>query len=250
MAGRLQGRRVLIAGATGGLGRAVAELFHAEGAALALLARDGERLTEIAQALSASPVEADLGDSRSVDAALARAVAALGGLDGVVYAAGSYLRRPLAETSDADWTELVAANLTGPFHLCRAAAPALRAAAGAARTIVTISSGAAVVPPGPNLAAYAAVKGGVVAFTKALARELAPDVRANAVLAGNTRTPLTARNMASMTPEERTRFSGAYALRRVAEPSEIAQAALFLTSAESAYVTGAALAVDGGRTFH
>jgi NAD(P)-dependent dehydrogenase (short-subunit alcohol dehydrogenase family) len=105
-------------------------------------------------------------------------------------------------------------------------------------------------PNAPNNTAYSATKGGLVAFTKALAAEIAPRVRANALCPGVTNTPMAAPLFAGYAKPSDAPWVKQYALQRVAEPIEIAQAALFLTSAESSFVTGVALAVDGGRTFH
>jgi NAD(P)-dependent dehydrogenase (short-subunit alcohol dehydrogenase family) len=104
-----------------------------------------------------------------------------------------------------------------------------------------IASGQGLLPNTPNTTAYTASKGGVVNLTRALAAELAPSIRVNSVCPGLVDTPMTA---------GLERDVSRYALKRMADPMEIAQAILFLTSAESSFVTGAALAVDGGRTFH
>jgi len=96
-------------------------------------------------------------------------------------------------------------------------------------------------PNVPNMTAYAASKGGVVNLTRALAAELAPSIRVNSICPGMVDTPMTA---------GLDREVDRYALKRIAEPLEIAQATLFLTTTESSFVTGAALAIDGGRTFH
>jgi len=108
-------------------------------------------------------------------------------------------------------------------------------------TIVNIASGQGLLPNNPGMTAYAASKGGVVNLTRALAAELAPSIRVNSVCPGMVDTPMTA---------GLERDLDRYALGRIAEPLEIAQAILFLTSTESSFVTGAALAIDGGRTFH
>jgi NAD(P)-dependent dehydrogenase (short-subunit alcohol dehydrogenase family) len=108
-------------------------------------------------------------------------------------------------------------------------------------TIVNIASGQGLLPNVPNNAAYAASKGGVVNLTRALAAELAPTIRVNSVCPGMVDTPMTS---------GLERDVSRYALKRIADPLEIAQAILFLTGTESSFITGAALAVDGGRTFH
>jgi NAD(P)-dependent dehydrogenase (short-subunit alcohol dehydrogenase family) len=238
-AGRLQQRRVLITGAASGIGRRTAMLFAAEGAALTLLDRNVEGLAEVARETRGLAVEADVADEASVARAVERGAAAMGGIDGVVNAAGIVVRGPVGEVGVAEWRRVIDVNLTGIYIVVRCALPWLAKAAGA--TIVNIASGQGLLPNRPEMTAYAASKGGVVNLTRALAAELAPAIRVNSVCPGMVDTPMTAGGPHDVTP---------YALKRVAEPVEIAQAILFLTGAESSFVTGAALAVDGGRTFH
>jgi NAD(P)-dependent dehydrogenase (short-subunit alcohol dehydrogenase family) len=139
---RMQDRRVLITGGASGIGLETARLFAAEGARVALLDRDAARLPEALATLGAGAahgVVAEVTEEAAVGAAVAEAVAALGGLDGVVNAAGISLWRPFAETGFEEWRRLHAVNLDGPFLVCRAALPALLAADGGA-TIVNIAS--------------------------------------------------------------------------------------------------------------
>jgi NAD(P)-dependent dehydrogenase (short-subunit alcohol dehydrogenase family) len=243
---RLAGRRVLITGAASGIGRATAELFAQEGAALALV----DRHAAGGEAGGHVTLTADVADESAVRRVVAEAVSALGGLDGVVNSAGVDLLSPLGDTGPADWAHVLAVNLTGPYLVCRAALPALRAAGGG--TIVNVASGAALRPL-PNRTAYCASKAGLVMFGKSLAIEAAADnVRVNAVCPGIVDTPMFRASVErAADPEaELERIKDRYVIRRVAEPIEIARAVLYLTSAESSFVTGAALAVDGGRTFH
>src|SRR4051794_8074623 len=130
-------------------------------------------------------------------------------------------------------------NLTGIYIVVRCCLPWLAKATGA--TIVNIASGQGLLPNTPQMTAYAASKGGVVNLTRAMAAELAPAVRVNSVCPGMVDTPMA------------EGFKGNvrnYALKRIAEPEEIARVILFLTSWEGSYITGAALAADGGRSFH
>ena len=117
-------------------------------------------------------------------------------------------------------------------------------------TVVNIASGQGLLPNAPNNTAYAATKGGLIAFSKSLAAELAPAIRVNAVCPGVTNTPMVAPVIAGYDNPSDAPFVQQYAMKRIAEPAEIASAVLFLTSAESSYITGSALAVDGGRCFH
>ena len=252
----LAGRRVLISGAASGIGRATAALFRVEGAAVALLDRDGAGLAATARDLAAdegpavAELLADVADGPAVARAVEEGAAEIGGLDGVVAAAGIDCLKPFAEMTHEDWETTLAVNLTGAFHLCHAALPYLRAAGRG--TIVQIASGAALRPL-PARTAYCAAKAGQVMFAKALAVDLAPqEIRVNAICPGIIDTPLFRRSYetAEDPGAELERILDRYLIRRVGRAEDIAQAALYLTSEESAHVTGASLAVDGGRSFH
>lgn len=243
--GRLAGRRILITGAASGIGRETAELFAAEGASLALIDL-GEAVNEVAARIGALALSVDVSDEWAVEEGVGRAVAHLGGLDGLVNAAGIFPVKRLEDTSLELWRKTLDVNLTGPFLITRATAPHLRAAG--ASSIVNVGSGSALLPY-PELSAYGASKGGLAMLSKVLAAELAPQVRVNVVCPGMTRTGM----VTSWFPDQEAlaaRAKSVYALGRIGEPLEIAQAILFLTSAESSFVTGVTLAVDGGRTFH
>jgi NAD(P)-dependent dehydrogenase (short-subunit alcohol dehydrogenase family) len=241
---RLKGRRVLVTGAASGIGLATSRLFAAEGAAVAMLDRDAEKLGLEAKDLGVA-VAVDVRDEAEVRQAVASAIDKLGGLDGVVNCAGVSQYRPFAEVTGADWTEMIAVNLNGPFYVCSAALSALKAAGRG--TIVNIASGAALRPI-PNRTGYCSAKAGLVMFSKALAMDLAGDnIRVNAICPGIVDTPMFGRN-----PEGRQMdvILDRYLIKRMGQPEEIAYAALYLTSDESSYTTGTAIAVDGGRTFH
>jgi NAD(P)-dependent dehydrogenase (short-subunit alcohol dehydrogenase family) len=244
---RLAGRRIVITGAGSGIGKAVAELFAGHGAKLALLDLNIEAATPIAQRCGGIAVTVDVADEASVAAAIAAAAAALGGIDGVVNAAGVIGVGSLEQTDLKSWRRQIDVNMTGPYLICRAALPWLRQAVDA--TIVNIASAQAFRPVGASCA-YAASKAGVLNFTKALAGELAPAIRANVVCPGIVDTPMVAQVSRDAGRPASTPTLKDYPLGRMAQAAEIASAILFLTSAESSYVTGAALAVDGGRTFH
>src|SRR5215475_324762 len=239
MSDRLKGRRILITGAASGIGRRTAELFAAEGAALTLLDCDRKRLAEVARETGGVAAEADVTQEASVARAVEQGAAAMGGIDGVVNAAGIVIHGSVLDVGVADWQLVLGVNLTGTYIVTRCCLPWLSKASGA--TIVNIASGQGLLPNRPEMTAYAASKGGVVNLTRALAAELAPAIRVNSVCPGMVDTPMTADGPRDATP---------YALKRIADPLEIANAILFLTGSESSFVTGAALAVDGGRTFH
>lgn len=237
--GRLTGRRILVTGAASGIGRKIAEVFAAEGAALALLDRQEAALAGAAAETGGVPIICDVSDEASVNAAVAEAGRVLGGLDGVVNCAG--ISRPglIADVSMDAWREVIGINLIGPHMVMKAALPFVRAVPWA--TIVNVASGQGLQPAGPANHAYAASKGGLINLTRSLAKELAPAIRVNSVCPGMVETPLT---------EGRSGDGSQYALKRNGTALEVAQAVLFMSSPESAFVTGTALAVDGGRTFH
>ncbi|WP_432653748.1 SDR family NAD(P)-dependent oxidoreductase [Sphingosinicella terrae] len=234
-------------GAASGIGRAIARLFAEEGAHVALLDRDASALGEAAAETGGHAVLVDLLDPAAVSQAVASAAEALGGVDAVVNSAGIVSVTSLAETDLDAWQRMLGVNLTAPYLVCRTALPWLRQAQGA--TIVNIGSAQALRPVGAS-AAYAASKAGVVTFTKALAGELAPAIRANAVCPGIVDTPMVQSVRRSGGGEAGVPTLKDYPLGRMAQPREIAEAVLWLSCDRSAFVTGIALAVDGGRTFH
>ena len=246
---RLGGRRVLVTGAASGIGLAVARLFQREGATIAMLDRDEVGLTK-ALVEGAVPLVCDVAEERQVRAAVAEAAASLGGLDGVVNSAGIDLMRPFEKMTAEEWARVMAVDLTGPMLVCHAALPALKRAGRG--TIVNIASGAALRPL-EQRTAYCAAKAGLVMFGKTLAVDLAAyNIRVNAICPGIIDTPLFRSSWAEAAdPQaELGRILDRYVIKRPGQPDEIAHAALYLTSDESSFVTGAALAVDGGRTFH
>jgi NAD(P)-dependent dehydrogenase (short-subunit alcohol dehydrogenase family) len=248
MAGRLAGRKILITGGASGIGRATVTLFAAEGARVAVLDRNAEAARSVAESVGGAPVPADVADAPSVQRAVAEAAGALGGLDGVVNAAGIFHGNGLADTSPELFAETLAVNLTGTFLVVKAAASLLQQNEHA--SIVNIASGVGLTPTGAGSTAYVASKAGVIGLTKALAFELAPQVRVNVVCPGAVETPMTAAFLRGADGAVDPAIAGRYALKRAAAPEELAAAILFLTTHEASFVTGVALAVDGGRTFH
>ncbi|WP_049823862.1 SDR family NAD(P)-dependent oxidoreductase [Bradyrhizobium sp. WSM2254] len=236
---RLSGRRIVITGAASGIGRMTAQLFAAEGASLALLDRNGKGLADAAGHVSGLALEVDITDEASVTTAIGQAARAMGGIDGLVNAAGIMSTGPAADMPAHAFRKVIEVNLTGTYIVARSCLPWMGREASA--TIVNIASAQGLLPNAPGHTAYAASKGGVVNLTRALAAELAPLIRVNSVCPGMVDTPMADGHRANV---------GNYALKRLADPAEISRAILFLTSTDSSYVTGAALAVDGGRSFH
>lgn len=245
---RLAGRKIIITGGASGIGRATARLFRQEGAAVAILDRSDTAAKAVAEEIGAVALGCDVADPASVATAVSKAAETMGGLDGVVNAAGILSETGITDTTAEAFSRTVAVNLTGTFLVMQAAAPFLQA--GGKGTIVNIASGVGLMPTGPGSIAYVASKGGVIAMTKSAAMELAPAIRVNSVCPGAVETAMTAGNIRTPTGDPNPAITARYALNRHAQPEELAAAILFLTSDESSFTTGIALPVDGGRTFH
>lgn len=249
--GMLTSRRALITGAASGIGRACAELFASEGAAVLLADLDAERGRPAAEVIRARGSKAefvlcDVTRAPDCSRAVQRALEAFGGLEILVNAVGIIVRRTVVELDEADWDRVMAVNAKSVFLMCKAAIPALRAAGGG--SIINLGSGWALVG-GPRAAAYCASKGAVVQLTRAMAIDFGPDrIRVNCLCPGDTDTPML-RDEARQLSQDEAAFLAQAARRplgRIGTPQEIAQAALFLASDASSYMTGAALVVDGG----
>lgn len=247
---RLAGRRIFVTGAASGIGKAIAEKCHDEGARLALVDVNREAIEAVAKQLDAMPIVLDLSSSDGIEAAVDSAAEHMGGLDGVVNCAGIAKPTSIEDTDAALLGKYLAVNLVAPYLISRAALPHLEKRKGVA-SIVNIASGQGLLPSGPNNTAYASTKGGLIMFTKSLAIEVGPrGIRVNAVAPGLVRTPMTQFLVEGVEDQSTLPFLQAYALRRMGEPEEIANAVLFLTSAESSLITGSVLAVDAGRCYH
>jgi NAD(P)-dependent dehydrogenase (short-subunit alcohol dehydrogenase family) len=234
-------QRILIIGGSGGIGRAVARLVTSAGGCVFLAARDPARLATVAGEVASPYAVVDATDPDAVDACADAAAAALGGLDGIVNAAGSLLLKPAHLTSTADWQATLAANLTSAFGCVRAAGRLLRSSGG---SVVLVSSAAARVGIA-NHEAIAAAKAGVIGLVLSAAATYARQrIRFNAVAPGLVRTPLTAGLVASE-PAEKASLA-MHPLGRLGEPDDVARAIAFLLDPAQAWITGQVLGIDGG----
>jgi NAD(P)-dependent dehydrogenase (short-subunit alcohol dehydrogenase family) len=242
----VSGRRVLVTGASAGLGRHMALALAREGAEVAAAARRAEALDALAAegarfGALIRPVPMDVADPASVSAGVAAAAAALGGLDGLVANAGVARAGPALDATEADWRATMSVNLDGVFRTAQAAARVMAAGQGGA--IVTVASilGFGVAK---GVAAYAASKAAVVHLTKALALEWAAiGVRVNALAPGYIPTDL---NRAWLDGPQGEALKKRIPLRRLGEPRDLDGPLMLLLSDAGRYVTGVTIPVDGG----
>jgi len=244
---RLDGKTAVITGAASGIGRATAELFAAEGAHVLLgdIARDaGEAAAAAIRAAGggADFIRLDVTDPGSVEAFRQQAVATRGDVDVVANVAGWGRNEPFVKNTPDFWKKVVDLNLMGPIQVTRAFIEPM-IAKGAGKVVVVSSDAGRVGSLGETV--YSAAKGGAIAFTKSLAREVARyNITVNCVCPGPTDTPL----MAAVPDKIKEAFARVTPMRRLAKPQEIANAILYFASAQSDFVTGQVLSVSGGLT--
>jgi gluconate 5-dehydrogenase len=243
----LSGRLALVTGSSTGLGYAIAQGLARAGARLVLNGRDPARLDAAAATLAADGATVaiaafDVADPAAVTAGIGAVLAAHGPLDIVVNNAGVNRRQPLDAFTDAEWHALLAVNLDGPFHVARAVMPGMKARGRG--KIVNVCSLASEIGR-PNIVPYAASKGAVQMFTRALAVELAPfGIQVNGIAPGFFATAMNAALIADA--EFDTWVRRRTPAGRWGDPAEVAGAAVFLASDAASYVTGHVLFVDGG----
>jgi meso-butanediol dehydrogenase / (S,S)-butanediol dehydrogenase / diacetyl reductase len=250
---KLVGKVAVITGAATGIGKQGALLFAREGARVVVADLDESGGRQTVEEIKAAGGEAiyvktNIIDSAQVNALMQAAKTAFGRLDILYNNAGVNLYARLTDTSEADWDRVMTANVKSVFLCCKAAIPIMKENGGG--VIVNTGSAASIVGL-RNLAVYTASKGAVLQLTKNLALDYAGDhIRVNCLCPGVTATEMTLK-MIETSPDPaatQARYDSGRPLKRMGVPLEIAQAALFLASDESSFMTGAHLVVDGGYT--
>ncbi len=244
MTGALAGRRAIVTGGASGIGRAIVLALAAEGCRVAIADRAGpERMEEVAAAASggrAFPVGVDVADEAQVLAMFDAALPRLGGLDILVNNAGILLDKPLLDTTAEEFDRLIAVNLRGVFLVGREAIRAMSRQGGG--RVINVASELAYLGR-ENCSVYCASKGGVLSMTRSWAREFAPRILVNAIAPGPTDTPML--GPGSTSPETLAK-EALNPLGRIAQPEEIAAAAVFLAGPGATFMTGQCISPNGG----
>jgi 3-oxoacyl-[acyl-carrier protein] reductase len=244
--GRLKGRFALVTGGGRGIGAATARLFAKEGAVVGIMGKGEESLTKSQAAAKAEGLEietfvGDVSVKADVERVVESFVKKFGRIDILVNNAGMTMPRAFPDKTEEEWMRVLQVNLIGPFLCSQAAAAHMRKAGSGKIVNVTSVRGVDHCGRAPVLD-YSAAKAGLVNMTKTLAKELAPIINVNAVAPGHTSTDI----LASLPEETKKGMLAGTPLDRFAQPDDIAQAILFLSSAESNFITGQQLVVDGG----
>jgi NAD(P)-dependent dehydrogenase (short-subunit alcohol dehydrogenase family) len=250
---RLSGKVAFITGGGTGIGRACALAFAAEGAQVAVAGRRKEPVAAVAREIQslggeAFPVTCDVVNRGAVEAAVSSVALHFGRLNVIVNDAGAIAVGTAEETSDANWNRVLATNLTGTFHVSRAAVPLLRKSGGG--SIVNIGSYLGIVGRRQR-AAYCAAKAGVAGLTRAMALDHAQDnIRVNCVCPAIVETEMSLLSLSKAPDPEAARKQriSELPLGRFGKPEDIALLALYLASDESSWVTGTVFPIDGGQT--
>jgi NAD(P)-dependent dehydrogenase (short-subunit alcohol dehydrogenase family) len=252
--GRLKGKVAVITGGTSGIGRAATMLFLREGARVVASSNDpaggAQLISEVPKSYRASLafVDGDVSKPEAMEDLIRAGIDAFGRLDVIFGNAGTSFSGTAEETSPDDWQRVISVNLAGHFYLVKYAIPELVRVGGG--SIILTASELGLIG-GRRLVAYCAAKGGVVAMARALAVDCAPQhIRVNCLAPGPIRTPMIEQWFKDA-PDPlalRDLATRPVLLGRLGEPEEVAQAALFLASDESSFITGSVLVVDGGVT--
>lgn len=238
----LSDKKVLVTGASGGIGGAIARAMHAQGATVALAGRNREALDALAGELGdrCHVIVGDLGDAGSADAMLSAASDAMGGIDVLVNNAGLTRDNLAMRIKDEDWQAVIDVNLTATFRLSRAVLRGMMKARWGRIINITSIVG---VTGNPGQANYAASKAGIIGMSKAIAGEVATrGITVNCIAPGFIATAMTE----SLGDDQTRKLTDAIPAGRLGTPEDVAACAVFLASEEAAYVTGQTLHVNGG----
>jgi len=242
----LAGKSAIVTGAASGIGRAIAVALSQEGCSLCLVDRAPlDRITAVVDAIAAAggsalAAQADVADEGQVISAVANAASQLGNIDIVVNNAGILIEKPLLETTAGDFDAVIAVNLKGSFLVGREALRHMvKQRSG---RVINIASELAYLGRA-NTSIYCASKGGIISMTRSWAREFAPDILVNAIAPGPTDTAMLE---ADSTPPETLAKETDIPLGRIAQPEEIAGAAVFLAGPGATFITGQCISPNGG----
>lgn len=247
---RLSNKKIIVTGGGSGFGAAMCRLFAAEGAKVLVADINGEAAEKVAAGIGASarPYQADVADRQQVQDMVDAALAAFGDLDCVVNNAGyTHRNMPMLEVDEETFDRVYNINVKSIYYSALAAVPVFRKRGGGAFLNIASTAG---IRPRPGLTWYNGSKGAATLLTKSMAVELAPDkIRVNAISPVMGATGMLESFMGMPdTPENRARFVATIPLGRLAEPEDIAKAAIYFVSDEAEFVTGVCMPVDGGRT--
>jgi NAD(P)-dependent dehydrogenase (short-subunit alcohol dehydrogenase family) len=240
---RLRGRRVVISGASSGIGLETARMLASNGAEVCLVARRADALEAAAEEIGdgAWAWPCDIADADSIAGLVSEATKRWGAVDGLVNNAGVAPMARLDETTDDLWDEAFSINVRGPFILCRELGPLLHE--GSSPAVVNVSSTLAERAI-KGMAAYNASKAALNQLTRSLALEWAPTVRVNAVMPAVVDTPIHASR--GMSAEQVEAMGEMHPMKRVGKPEDVAAMIVFLLSDASSWLTGTVIPVDGG----
>lgn len=247
--GRLNGQVAIVTGAASGFGRGIAEAYAFEGAKVVIADLNGEAAEDVARGIgdSATAFQMDVTKRPDAEAAVSCALSAFGALTIVVNNAGyTHANKSALDVTEEEFDRIYAVNVKAIFHMTQACVPALEQSGGG---VIINTASTAGVRPRPGLTWYNGSKGAAITLTKSLAAELAPrNIRVNAINPVIGETGMLEQFMGVPdTPENRARFVATIPLGRMSRPADIANAAVFLAEPASAFITGVAIEVDGGR---